>query len=566
MSNNTISENYLGSDILEVEKLSDLLKNKTQLKEFFGYKNLTSLDKKIKHLEDILSFDFVKSFYDEESAKYKIPIISFEIFKVLFSLEEKDYSQNSGEDRDILLLNEMKKNLSNSASTFQRIIYKFILNKWESILKGNFSFDDWKKSITKIDNKLEKEYMRLGNETQIDPKTKRKYLKEFWGFEIFSSRFESHVPNRRYDLVPSNSVEYYFFIESTKYKLTDILRFSAINQLSFDVAYLDKLFSHSHTFFEWLKWLVNKEVDLIKEYNLNIASGIYDEKRKVVRFFELFGYYLPMVMIANQYNIAVSTESRRIREQKLAFEGGNKSRYGTNSGLKMIDFLHICQQEGISTEENELIEGINLGEVDFKSALCKDYFSLQDLCQFFYEHKIVYLPYTNQLQPYEDNGTNNRKKLEFFDKRLEHYSSKIEDNEKIMFSKNMDIETSKIDEYLLELNDSFFIRNFREEEIRTKLEQELARSESPIEEKNKDIYLDRYDKYRLGLYLLDLAVVNSEVDYLEWLGKQESKRKTVDPEMNPQVSKNWNYVLKMIDRELESGKHLVEIVREMRSY
>lgn len=564
MSNNDFTDNHLDSDLLEISELSDILKNKTKLKEFFGYKNLTEVDKEIKYLEDILGLDFVESFFDEESRKYKIPIISFEIFKVLSSVEKKNDYQNSREDRDILLLNELKKYLSNSATIFQRIIYKFILNKWEPILKENISFDDWKKTVTKLDNKLKKEIKVLGEEPHNKEKTIRNYLKNFWQIEIFSSSFESRLPNSKYDLVPNNSVKYYFYIESTKYKLTDILSFCSTSQLSFDVDYMDRSFSH--TFFEWLKWLVNKEADLIKKYNLKIASDIYDEKGKAVKFFELFGYYMPMIMIANQYQIAIGTESRRIEEQKLAFEGGNKSRYGTNSGLKMVDFLHICQGEGIGTEENELIEGIILEEVDFKSALCKEYFSLQDLCQFLNKHEIVHSPYTNQVVSRTYNGNNSRKKREFFDTRIKYYYDKLEDVDKVEISKKMDIEISKIDSYLSELNDSFLIGIFKEKDIRTRLEQELGKSKSPIEEKNNDLYLDRYNKYRLGLYLFDLAADDSELDYLEWLENQELKQKTLDSEMNPHVSNKWNSVLKMIDRKLKSGKHLVEIVREMRSH
>lgn len=561
MSNNDFTDNHLDSDLLEISELSDILKNKTELKEFFGYKNLTEVDKEIKYLEDILSLDFVKSFFDGESRKYKIPIISFEIFKVLSSLEKKVDYQNSQEDRDILLLNELKKNLSNSASIFQRIIYKFILNKWEPILKGNISFDDWKKTVTRLDNKLEKEYANLGNESQIDSKTKRNYLKQFWGFEIFSSNFENYIPNRRYDLIPNNSVRNYFLIETTKYKITDILSLCAINQLSFDVDYLDK--SSSHTFFEWLKWLVNKEAALIKDYNSKITDKIYDKKGEAVKFFELFGYYMPMIMIANQYQIAISNEGRRIKEQNLAFEGGKKSRYGIKFDLKMIDFLQICQSEGINTEENELLQGINLEEVDFKLALCKDYFSLQALRQFLYKHEIVYSPYTNQVSSNTYKGNNNRLRKVLFNQQMAHYFNfnKLSDDEKKQFSKRLGIEINKMEEYLSVLSSYLLVGHLNEKEIRAQLEEEFIKEKSPIEEKNENLLFDRRNKCRLGMYLLDLASSNSTVEY-------ESRLETEKPrsKMNPQVSDIWNFIMELIDQGLENGMHLVEIVRVIRSY
>lgn len=84
-----MSNDIFSDDDLETGKLSDLLKNKTQLKEFLGYENLSNMEKEINYLEEILNFDFKTSFYDEGSAKYKIPLISFEIFKVLLSTKVK---------------------------------------------------------------------------------------------------------------------------------------------------------------------------------------------------------------------------------------------------------------------------------------------------------------------------------------------------------------------------------------------------------------------------------------------------------------------------------------------
>lgn len=561
MLNNEFTDNHLDSDLLEISELSDILKNKTELKEFFGYKNLTEVDKEIKYLEDILSLDFVESFFDEVSRKYKIPIISFEIFKVLSSLEKKVDYQNSQEDRDILLLNELKKNLSNSASIFQRIIYKFILNKWEPILKGNISFNDWKKTVTKLDNKLKKEIKVLGEESHNKLKTKRKYLKQFWGIEIFSSNFENYIQNRRYDLIPNNSIRNYFLIESTKFKLMDLLSFCAINQISFEVAYLDE--SSSSSFFDWLKWIVVNEAKLMNKYCSDIYREPHNEKEQVVYFLELFSYYTPVIMIANQYQDIVSTESRRIKEQNLAFEGGKKSRYGIKFDLKMIDFLQICQSEGINTEENELLQGINLEEVDFKLALCKDYFSLQDLRQFLYKHEIVYSPYTNQVSSNTYKGNNNRLRKILFNQQMAHYFNfnKLSDDEKKQFSKRLGIEINKMEEYLSVLSSYLLVGNLNEKEIRAQLEEEFIKEKSHNEEKNENLLFDRRNKCRLGMYLLDLASSNSTVEY-------ESRLETEKPrsKMNPQVSDIWNFIMELIDQGLENGMHLVEIVRAIRSY
>ncbi|WP_368756807.1 hypothetical protein [Enterococcus avium] len=556
-----MANNYLSSDILEVEKLSDLLKNKTQLKESLGYKSFSRVDGKIEKLKNVLNLDFMDSFYDDEPKVFKIPIISFEILKVLLSMEIENFYQNNQEDMNILLLAEMKKNLSNSATTFQRIIYKFILNKWEFILKGNISFDDWKKTVTRLDNKLEKEYVKLGNESQIDSKTKRNYLKQFWGCEYLSSRFEKYMPDERYDLISNNPVQYYFLIESTKFKLMDLLSFCAINQISFEVAYLDE--SSSSSFFDWLKWIVVNEAKLMKKYCSDIYREPHNEKEQVVYFLELFSHYTPGIMIANQHQNIVSTESRRIKEQNLAFEGGKKSRYGIKFDLKMIDFLQICQSEGINTEENELLQGINLEEVDFKLALCKDYFSLQDLRQFLYKHEIVYSPYTNQVSSKTYKGNNNRLGKVLFNQQMAHYFNfnKLSDDEKKQFSKRLGIEINKMEEYLSVLSSYLLVGHLNEKEIRAQLEEEFIKEKFSIKEKNENLLFDRRNKCRLGMYLLDLASSNSTVEYESRLNTEKTRSK-----MNPQVSDTWNFIMELIDQGLENGMHLVEIVRAIRSY
>lgn len=278
----------------------------------------------------------------------------------------------------------------------------------------------------------------------------------------------------RYGSCTDDSAKEYFSKELTRFDLLDLLTLCASNQLTIDISYLKE--STAHTFFEWLKWIVLDEAKLMERYISEINGGFYNKKRQLVHFLELFTYYTPVIMIANQnqflINTEISTEDRKMYKCKLAFEGENKIRLGTNTGLKLIDFLSICQSEGIENEGNELIKGINLVEVNFQTALCKDYFPLQDLCEFFHVHKIVYPPYTDQVILGTYKGIDNRRKRLCFDKQLKYYFSELPDAKKILVSKRLSIERSKMNDYLSELSSSFLIGNFSEEEIRAKLEQE----------------------------------------------------------------------------------------------
>ena len=488
-------------------------------------------------MEYSLDLDFKKSYFNDSTRKYQIPIVSFEIYKLFLSPEVKNSLLGESENVEGLILTELITKIKNEKDILRKMIYRLLLNKWYLVHENPSYLEEWKEKVDKLDARTRKRLSKLKSNKPINPKTKKKYLK-IYGKEsqptdyLYETFIEEGMFPEETWLMKNYSEDFY------QQAMSDQL-LNHLHLLSLDYLRAEKSFfeNESVTFVSWLLWILKQESSLMIEDDLD-------------ELYQKLPLYQPMVNSVNELSIII--------DEELKLESFWKSNFETT--FTVLEFIKVCNENAVREEDNELLKLVSCPSEDLYQVLCCNFFSFDSLKTFMINHGIRH-HYVNHRYTYtQKKGWNERKRKNIEMKLLRKYFSTKSVSRGIVSSaqKNYKLTNEEVVQYLTAVQNE--ISNITEIDdlesiIRAGLSPEKV-GETKIERE------ERLKKYRFLYDLLKEASLEATLEYHETLNNPETESLVTCS--GAEMAKNILYWFDDLMSEINTPNYLIEVVEEMK--
>lgn len=385
---------------IDKEILSELTKTKKDISDFRNYTNQSSLEKDISWLETILEINFKENYFDEDSSKYRIPRVSFEIFKLLLSVSES-INENYKEDQlNSYLIEEIREKITQTDRFELKIIYRYLLSRWGFVHDSKEKVYNWKKKNERTVNSLENMSRKLRT-AKLNPKTRKKYYNQIVrSIEISSSRlYTSSIDDRaRFD------DEWIF-----EFSIEDLLHYISYNLAEQTRASFEK---NTKNILDWFHFIIKEEIEQNKKYLTEL------NKNNLNNFLKYFYRYTPVVMLVKQYEF-MNDNSEADRIRKNYYKPPKNGSFDKRMSLQF--FNELCEQYGVPKEKVQAFLDVNCTPRDLPKEVCCDYFTFDQMIQFFEENYVVYYPFVKVAETLTFKNKDSRKEDMIYRNHVKKY-------------------------------------------------------------------------------------------------------------------------------------------------